>query len=149
MATLFFPEDVPIPRLCKINTWDDWYGYGFYFVLGGENNAGLFIGKVDSGSPADLAGMKEGDKLVEMNGVKTTNENQKNVVETIAHGPNAANLLVLDVEADDYYKKHKIVVSRHMPDVLVITCPDLSSGKATAVKGGRFACPDPSTLNTG
>lgn len=53
------------PRLCYITKGER--GYGFH--LHGEKNKGAqFIRKIDPGSPADLSGLRSGDRVVEVNG---------------------------------------------------------------------------------
>ena len=57
-------EVAPRPRLCHIVKWPDFDGYGFN-LHAEKNRPGQFIGKVDPGSPAEMAGLREGDKIVE------------------------------------------------------------------------------------
>lgn len=53
------------PRLCYLTKVD--CGYGFH--LHGERHRGAqFIRKIEPGSPADLAGLRSGDRVVEVNG---------------------------------------------------------------------------------
>lgn len=72
------PADAPAPRLCHIIKRPDFDGFGFN-LFAGKARAGQFIGKVDSGSPAEAAGLKPGDRIVEVNGVNVSNENHKQV----------------------------------------------------------------------
>ena len=58
-------EVAPRPRLCHIVKWPDFDGYGFN-LHAEKNRPGQFIGKVDPGSPAEMAGLREGDKIVEV-----------------------------------------------------------------------------------
>ncbi len=44
---------------------------------------GQFIGTVDENSPAEKAGLLEGDRILEVNGVNIASENHKQVVERI------------------------------------------------------------------
>ena len=53
-------------------------GYGFN-LHAEKARPGQFIGKVDPGSPAEAAGMREGDRIVEVNGVNISHENHKQV----------------------------------------------------------------------
>jgi predicted metalloprotease with PDZ domain len=53
--------DAPRPRLCHLRKSPDFAGYGF--TLNAEmGKAGQYIGKVDPGSPAEMAGLHEGDR---------------------------------------------------------------------------------------
>ena len=51
----------PPPRLCQIAKVDNFDGYGFN-LHAEKNKPGQFIGKIDAGSPAEVAGLKEGDR---------------------------------------------------------------------------------------
>jgi predicted metalloprotease with PDZ domain len=64
-------EVAPRPRLCHIVKWPDFDGYGFN-LHSEKNRSGQYIGKVDPGSPADAAGLREGDKIVEVVGLART-----------------------------------------------------------------------------
>lgn len=72
------PTNAPNPRLCHIVKWPDFDGYGFN-LHADKSRPGQYIGKVDEKSPADVAGLKEGDRIVEVNGVNISNENHKQV----------------------------------------------------------------------
>ena len=62
------PSDAPRPRLCHLVKRADFAGYGFN-LHAEKARPGQYIGTVDPDSPADLAGLKEGDRIVEVNGV--------------------------------------------------------------------------------
>jgi len=68
----------PRPRLCHLRKSPDFAGYGFN-LLAEKNKAGQFIGNVDPGSPAETAGLREGDRIVEVNGTNVSNENLSQV----------------------------------------------------------------------
>lgn len=53
------------PRLCFLTKGDR--GYGFH-LHGERNRGGQFIRKVEPGSSADMAGLRPGDRVVEVNG---------------------------------------------------------------------------------
>lgn len=59
------------PRLCFLVKGER--GYGFH-LHGERNRGGQFIRKVEPGSSADLAGLRPGDRLVEVNGENVENE---------------------------------------------------------------------------
>lgn len=53
------------PRLCYLTKGE--CGYGFH--LHGERSSGAqFIRRIEVGSPAELAGLRSGDRVVEVNG---------------------------------------------------------------------------------
>ena len=53
--------DPPQPRLCHINKVHNFDGYGFN-LHAEKNKPGQFVGKIDWGSPAEGAGLREGDR---------------------------------------------------------------------------------------
>lgn len=72
------PDNAPSPRLCIIVKWPDFEGYGFN-LHAEKSKPGQYIGKVDAGSPAEVAGLLEGDRIIEVNNVNIANENHKQV----------------------------------------------------------------------
>lgn len=110
-------NDAPKPRLCHLIKWEDFNGFGFN-LHAEKTKQGQFIGKVDEGSPAESAGLREGDRIIEVNGVNVSNENHKQVVERIKAIPNETKMLVVDQEAEKFYKNKKIVIKSTMPNVV-------------------------------
>ena len=121
------PEDAPRPRQCNLCKWADFSGYGFN-LHAEKGKAGQYIGKVDAGSPAEYANLKEGDRIVEVNGTNIGNENHQQVVQRIKAGGQKTSLLVVDAEADKYYKERKIVVRGTESYVVVNDCPPSRHG---------------------
>ena len=72
------PPDSPAPRLCHLIKWSDFDGYGFN-LHADRSKSGQFVGKVDANSPAQSAGLREGDRIIEVNGVNIANENHRQV----------------------------------------------------------------------
>lgn len=105
------------PRLCHIMKWPDFDGYGFN-LHAERGKAGQYIGKVDEGSPSEKAGLKEGDRIVEINGTNIGNENHQQVVSRIKAGGDQVQLLVVDPECDKFYKDNKQVVRGDLPEVV-------------------------------
>ena len=66
------------PRLCHLQKWADFDGYGFN-LHADKTRSGQFVGKVDVDSPAEAAGLREGDRIIEVNGVNVSNENHRQV----------------------------------------------------------------------
>ncbi|XP_050407835.1 Na(+)/H(+) exchange regulatory cofactor NHE-RF1 isoform X2 [Patella vulgata] len=110
------------PRLCHIIKWPDFQGYGFN-LHAEKGKAGQFIGKVDDNSPASSAGLKSGDRIVEVNDVNIGNENHQQVVQRVKAGGDQTKLLVVDEETDKYYKDEKIVVRGDLPEVIYNRTP--------------------------
>lgn len=145
-----FPSDAPKPRLCHLVKWADFDGYGFN-LHADKVKEGQFIGKVDDNSPAELAGLKEGDRIIEVNGVNIANENHKQVVERIKAIANETKLLVLDAEAEQYYKHKKVVVKGTQSNVHYQKTPaqrpassNVNSADDNDSLDGRKSSPSPS-----
>lgn len=116
------PDDAPAPRLCHLIKWPDFDGYGFN-LHAERSNPGQFIGKIDDESPAQMAGLREGDKIIEVNGVNISNENHRQVVERIKADPQETKLLVVDQETDLWYKEQDIVIKSSQMNVVYVKTP--------------------------
>lgn len=117
------PDDAPAPRLCHLIKWPDFDGYGFN-LHAERSNPGQFIGKIDDESPAQMAGLREGDRIVEVNGVNINNENHRQVVERIKSDPHETRLLVVDADTDSWYKEQDIVLKSSQLNVIYIKTPE-------------------------
>ena len=111
---------VPAPRMCNIVKRDNFDGYGLNLYKK-KNTPGQFIGSIDQGSPAEAAGLQEGDKLVEVNGINVTQENHKQVVQRIREISTEVTILVVDNTCDEYHKEKKIKITNLLPNVLRIS----------------------------
>ncbi|XP_018520110.1 LOW QUALITY PROTEIN: Na(+)/H(+) exchange regulatory cofactor NHE-RF2 [Lates calcarifer] len=89
------------PRLCFLTKGER--GYGFH-LHGERNKGGQFIRKVEPGSSADLAGLKPGDRVVEVNGENVENETHHQVVNRIREVSHRTRLLVVDRDTDDFLR---------------------------------------------
>ena len=127
-------------RLCHLKKWSHFQGYGFN-LHAERAKQGQHIGKVDMNSPAESAGLKEGDRIIEVNYVNISNENHQQVVKRIRNGltmpdgvmvnENEVVLLVVDNEADEYYKKMNIIVKHDSDSVIKLyTQPAMSTNDA-------------------
>ncbi|WAR03142.1 NHRF1-like protein [Mya arenaria] len=121
------------PRLCTIRKWPDFGGYGFN-LHAERGRAGQYIGKVDDDSPAQAAGMKEGDRIVEVNGTNIGNENHSQVVTRIKAAGDVVTMLLMDSETDSYFKERKVVVSSDMPEVVRMETPPRSGQEEEEVR---------------
>jgi len=72
------PANAPAPRLCLVRKVADFSGYGFN-LHAERGKAGQFIGQVDEGSPAAAAGLRDGDRIVEVNGVNVALDTHQQV----------------------------------------------------------------------
>ncbi|XP_060807605.1 Na(+)/H(+) exchange regulatory cofactor NHE-RF2 [Amyelois transitella] len=82
------------PRLCHVRKTPDFDGYGFN-LHAEKGKPGQYIGKVDEGSPAEAAGLRRGDRILEVNGHSIAGETHKQVVSRIKERPEDAELLVV------------------------------------------------------
>lgn len=127
-------DDAPRPRKAHVKKRSDFNGYGFN-LHAEKGKAGQFIGKVDAGSPAQAAGLFEGDRIIEVNGTNIGNENHQQVVQRIKAVPDETTLLVVDTETDNYYKEKKIVIRGDMPNVSYKSSEGAISGKRAKCQG--------------
>lgn len=90
-------------RLCYVTKGDR--GYGFH--LHGERSRGAqYIRKIEPGSPADLSGLRSGDRVVEVNGENVEGETHQQVVQRILEVDHRTRLLVVDRVTDEFLKFH-------------------------------------------
>ncbi|KAK9539788.1 hypothetical protein VZT92_002287 [Zoarces viviparus] len=89
------------PRLCFLIKGER--GYGFH-LLGDRNKGGQTIRTVEPGSCAEMGGLRQGDRLVEVNGENVENETHHQVVERIREVAHRTRLLVVDRDTDDYLR---------------------------------------------
>lgn len=103
----------------------------------GDANTGQFIGKIDAGTPAEAGGLRQGDRIIEVNGDNVEQSTHKEVVEKIKSVPDTVKLLVVDTAADKYFKDLGIKVSSSMDDCVErITCPATKPATAAAAFAG-------------
>ncbi|XP_061433001.1 Na(+)/H(+) exchange regulatory cofactor NHE-RF2-like [Lethenteron reissneri] len=85
-------------RLCRIVKAKA--GYGFH-LHSDKVRLSQFIHKVEPGSAAELAGVRAGDRILEVNGVNVEAKSHQEVVSIIKEKPGETTLLVIDPEADE------------------------------------------------
>ncbi|XP_010719754.1 Na(+)/H(+) exchange regulatory cofactor NHE-RF3-like [Meleagris gallopavo] len=88
------------PRECKVTKKSN-KSYGFFLRVE-KDTAGHLIRNVEKNSPAEKAGLKDGDRVLRVNGVFVDKEEHTKVVEIVKNSGNSVVFLVLD-EAS--YKK--------------------------------------------
>ena len=104
----------------------------------GDAKSGQFIGKIDAGSPAEAGGLRQGDRIIEVNGDNVEQSTHKEVVEKIKSVPDTVKLLVVDPEADKYFKNAGTKVTSSMTDcVEQITSPTTKPASAVAAFAGK------------
>ncbi|PNJ22947.1 PDZK1 isoform 3 [Pongo abelii] len=86
------------PRLCYLVKEGGSYGFSLKTVQG------QIIKDIDSGSPAEEAGLKNNDLVVAVNGESVETLDHDSVVEMIRKGGDQTSLLVVDKETDNMYR---------------------------------------------
>eukprot|EP00069_Balaena_mysticetus_P021609 bmy_13817T0 len=89
------------PRVVEMKKGSN--GYGFYLRAGPEQK-GQIVKDIDSGSPAEKAGLKNDDLVVAVNGKSVESLDHDSVVEMIKKGGDQTSLLVVDKETENIYK---------------------------------------------
>lgn len=120
--TLTSTEAVRGLRLCSLHKWANFKGYGFE-VKSAEKGHGFVITKVDIKSPADLGGLRNDDRLIEVNGTSVDGKTYQDVLGHIKEDPTKVELLVIDLETDQEFRKRHEVPSRKSPRLVRKTAP--------------------------
>ncbi|XP_026770591.3 Na(+)/H(+) exchange regulatory cofactor NHE-RF1a isoform X1 [Pangasianodon hypophthalmus] len=135
------------PRLCVLEKGSD--GYGFH-LHGEKNKAGQFIRLVEPGSPAELSGLRAGDRLTFVNGESVEGESHQQVVSRIRAVAGPLELIVVDHETAEYLRKHNLPCRKEFVSDGVPTPgeqPDTAArernGTSTASESSPVPVPDP------
>lgn len=123
----------PVPRVCHVVKWSDSDGFGFH-LLADKQRKGQYIGKVDPGSAAEGAGLRQGDRIIEVNDVCVLDETHKQVVQRIKAVPNETKLFVIDLAGQIFYNERNIAIKSSMPNVKVIKTPSHQPNRPTTLK---------------
>uniref|UniRef100_A0A8C6RUS8 Na(+)/H(+) exchange regulatory cofactor NHE-RF n=1 Tax=Nannospalax galili TaxID=1026970 RepID=A0A8C6RUS8_NANGA len=97
------------PRLCVMKKGPSGYGFNLH---SDKSKPGQFIRAVDPDSPAEASGLRAQDRIVEVNGVCMEGKQHGDVVSAIKAGGDEAKLLVVDKEADEFFRKCKVIPSQ-------------------------------------
>ncbi|XP_042293288.1 Na(+)/H(+) exchange regulatory cofactor NHE-RF2 isoform X3 [Sceloporus undulatus] len=129
-----FSGPVPAPRLCRIRRGAQ--GYGFH-LHGEKGKSGQFIRKVEPGSPAEEAGLRAGDRLVQVNGRNVEKETHHQVVQCIKAIESETCLLVVDKETDEYLRTHQLTCTEEMVHTGIVVDGEVSPVKPSASDNGE------------
>ncbi|KAI6175365.1 Na(+)/H(+) exchange regulatory cofactor NHE-RF1 [Aphelenchoides bicaudatus] len=110
------PADAPPLRLCLVRKTQHDQEYGFN--LHAERNKSQFVGAVDIGSPAERGGLKQGDRILGVNGVLISGESHKEVVQRIKQRPSECELLVIEPEGLRWYEANGFAVDYALPNII-------------------------------
>ncbi|KAM9780034.1 Na(+)/H(+) exchange regulatory cofactor NHE-RF2-like [Neosynchiropus ocellatus] len=83
-------------------------GYGFN-LHSDRSRPGQYIRSLDPGSPADHAGLRPQDRLIEVNGVNIEGMRHAEVVAFIKKGGDETWLLVVDLVTDEHFKRRGVI----------------------------------------
>ncbi|XP_065303924.1 mucin-17-like isoform X4 [Dermacentor albipictus] len=89
-------------RLCHLRKWPNYEGYGFS-VREDKERQSYFITGVMSNSPAELGGLRNDDRLVEVNAVSVENKSYQEIMGRMGKEPDQVDLLVIDRETDEAF----------------------------------------------
>lgn len=99
------------PRLCHVSKRTDFDGYGFN-LHAEKGRPGQYIGKVDENSPAESSGLRQGDRIIEVNEINIGSETHKQVVERIKSISDHTVLLVIDPKADIHNQQQLALIEK-------------------------------------
>ena len=117
-------SDDCVARLCHLKIWPDFAGYGFN-LHADRATPGQYVGKVDESSPAEAAGLKLNDRIVEVNGRSVDGKSHAEVVTDIKSISGKVRLLVVDAAADAFYRDNGVKISSEsLTNIHDIICPD-------------------------
>ncbi|XP_029954275.1 Na(+)/H(+) exchange regulatory cofactor NHE-RF1a [Salarias fasciatus] len=98
-------DDGPRPRLCHLKKGSTGYGFNLHSE---KTRPGQFIRAVDDDSPAQRAGLRAQDKIIQVNGVSVVGMQHSEVVAAIKAGGDETRLLVVDPETEEFFKRCNI-----------------------------------------
>ncbi|XP_078426769.1 Na(+)/H(+) exchange regulatory cofactor NHE-RF1-like [Cetorhinus maximus] len=110
------------PRLCVIEKGPT--GYGFH-LHGEKGKTGQFIRLVEAASPAERAGLRPGDKVVQVNGDNVEQDSHQQVVQKIKAVAEQTRLLVVDRETEELLRARGLVCKEEFIDGI----PDTEQGE--------------------
>lgn len=118
MSVEFDADAVSAPRLVVMKRAEGGYG----FNLHGERNvqAGQSISAVDDGSEAQKAGLRVGDKVIEVNGMNIENMSHGDVVKRIKMNSHEVTMLVCDHITEAYLKQEGRPVTADMANLMTV-----------------------------
>ncbi|XP_021178501.2 Na(+)/H(+) exchange regulatory cofactor NHE-RF3 isoform X1 [Fundulus heteroclitus] len=107
-------KETPKPKLCYLVKSSSGFGFSLRSVRGEQ---GLFMTEVLPGGVADNAGVRNEDRLLEVNGENIENSTHDEVVEKIKLGGKNVMFLLVDKETDRLYRNKKAKIGAWSPTV--------------------------------
>ena len=132
MTTEFDADTVSAPRLVVMKRAPGGYG----FNLHGERNvqAGQTISAVDDGSEAQKAGLRVGDKVVEVNGINVEKLSHSEVVKKIKMNEKEVSMLVIDHITEAYLKQEGRPITADMCNLMTVFQPKQAPSEPEATQ---------------
>lgn len=96
------------PRLCHLRKVANCYGFNLHSE---KSKPGQFLRAVDEDSPAQRAGLRPQDKIIQVNGVSVVGMQHSEVVAAIKAGGDETRLLVVDAETEEFFKRCNVLPS--------------------------------------
>ena len=118
-----WPPHILPPRLCHVYKWSDFPGFGFS-LNAEKGKKGQYVGQVDKQSPAEAAGLQEGDKILAVNDEVVAALEHQDVVTKIKAINTETRLLVARPETEAFLMEKNIPIKESMPMLVRITCPN-------------------------
>ena len=82
-------------------------GYGFFL----QDQDGHYLNSIGPGEPADLAGVKNNDRIVEINGKNVESYSHAEVVEAIRQSGDKVSFLIVDPDTDAHFKAKGVLIT--------------------------------------
>ncbi|MBN3287616.1 NHRF3 protein, partial [Polyodon spathula] len=108
----------PKPKLCYLVKGKKGYGFSLTSTRGVQ---GMFFCEVHSSGVAAKAGVQNNDRLIELNGDNVESSSHEQIVDKMKASGNSIVFLVVDGEADRYYKNKQkkltggMATMKHLP----------------------------------
>lgn len=94
------------PRLCHLKKGASGYGFNLHSE---KTRPGQFIRAVDEDSPAQRAGLRPQDKILQVNSMSVMGMQHSEVVAAIKAGGDETTLLVVDAETEEFFKRCNVL----------------------------------------
>ena len=78
------------------------------------------------GSKDDVVGLKEGDRIIEVNGVNVLHERHQEIFSRIKANDDHVSLLVVDPATEQHFRHRDVIIDGQMSQVVRVTCPDVN-----------------------
>jgi predicted metalloprotease with PDZ domain len=100
------------PRICSVFLSENDTAFGFD-VASGMNHIGLYIQKVFPNSPASIAGLRNNDRIIEINGRNVDKRSSRSIKKKLnkIQKKNSLILLVVDTQTYEHYTTKNMTMS--------------------------------------